>query len=162
MFECPRSPSWLNWKILFSSLIIRTHIHICIYIYIYKNIFVILHRRGKRKAAFVSFRMWNRRRRKQSWCKLCQMYYLAYARLLYLIHSQDGKHGKKQMRARGRAFLAISRLRLLIRFYCTWNEQLNRGISGPFNRAAIFIAYPWRGDPYQSSRVVFAVYPENA
>lgn len=100
MFECPRSPSWLNWKILFSSLIIRTHIHICIYIY--KNIFVILHRRGKRKAAFVSFRMWNRRRRKQSWCKLCQMYYLAYARLLYLIHSQDGKQRSKCVREEGR------------------------------------------------------------
>lgn len=64
---------------------------------------------------------------------------------VYLIRSRHEIRNKE-----ANAFLAISRLRLLIRFYCTWNEQLNLeegegDIGAPFNRAAIFIAYPWQG-----------------
>lgn len=133
------------------------------YIYIQKYIRYFTSKR-KRKAAFDSGSFRNDVKSKEKKAKLMQIMSNTLSRLRSppLSHSLTRWKTKKQMRARGRAFLAISRLRLLIRFYCTWNEQLNRGISGPFNRAAIFIAYPWRGDPYQSSRVVFAVYPENA
>lgn len=131
------------------------------YIYIQKYIryFIESKRKKKGRVRFVS-----NVKSKEKKAKLMQIMSNVLSRLRSppLSHSLTRWKTKKQMRARGRAFLAISRLRLLIRFYCTWNEQLNRGISGPFNRAAIFIAYPWRGDPYQSSRVVFAVYPENA
>lgn len=54
MFECPRSPSWLNWKILFSSLIIRTHIHI--YTKIYSLFYIEEEKKGRVRLWFVSKR----------------------------------------------------------------------------------------------------------